>query len=44
MVSLLREKKEVYEEVLKVNEEIINSIRPGVGFYEINNKANNLFS
>ena len=37
-----KRQKEVYEEVLKVNEEIINSIRPGVGFYEINDKANNL--
>ena len=34
----------IYEEVLKVNEEIINSIRPGVGFYEINDKANNLLA
>ena len=39
-----KRQKEVYEEVLKVNEEIINSIRPGVGFYEINDKANNLLA
>lgn len=36
--------KEVYEEVLKVNEEIINSIRPGIGFVELNEKANNLLA
>lgn len=39
-----KRQKEVYEEVLKVNEEIINAIRPGVGFYEINNKANDLLA
>lgn len=39
-----KRQKEVYEEVLKVNEEIINSIRRGVGFYEINDKANNLLA
>ena len=39
-----KRQKEVYEEVLKVNKEIINSIRPGVGFYEINDKANNLLA
>ena len=39
-----KRQKEIYEEVLKVNEEIINSIRPGVGFYEINDKANNLLA
>ncbi|WP_300348172.1 aminopeptidase P family protein [Clostridium sp.] len=36
--------KEVYEEVLKVNEEIINSIRPGIGFVELNEKANDLLA
>ncbi|MGG5463211.1 aminopeptidase P family protein [Clostridium sp. B9] len=39
-----KRQKEVYEEVLKVNEEIINSIRPGVGFVELNEKANNLLA
>lgn len=39
-----KRQKEVYEEVLKVNEEIINSIRPGIGFFELNDKANNLLA
>ena len=36
--------KQVYEEVLKVNEEIINSIKPGIGFVELNEKANDLLA
>lgn len=34
--------KEVYESVLRVNEEIISMIKPGVSFMDLNNKANDL--
>ena len=36
--------KEVYNAVLKVNEEIINSIKPGVKYVDINNKATDLLA
>ena len=36
--------KDVYNAVLRVNEEIIESIKPGVTFKEINNKAKDLIA
>ncbi|MGL4773111.1 MAG: aminopeptidase P family protein [Clostridium sp.] len=36
--------KEVYESVLRVNKEIINMVKPGVKFIDLNNKANDLIA
>ena len=36
--------KEVYEAVLRVNEQIIAMLKPGIGFIEINNIAKNLIA
>ena len=36
--------KDVYNAVLKVNEEIINSIKPGITFKEVNKKATDLIA
>lgn len=36
--------KEVYEAVLKVNEDIITMIKPGITFKELNDKANDLIA
>ena len=39
-----KRQKEIYEAVLRVNEQVISMIKPGIGFIELNDMAKNLIA